>query len=183
MKRDNPYVKYTHGVCDVGRLIDWVEHDAKKAIEIGPECVKVFIDLMQEADGDWRGDVHPSQRARDETPFTPSLKVLKQWLRDNTPKRTRRAKKRPDRGFIYFVTFDHQRVKIGFAVNVGNRMKGLATGAPSKLVLLLSVQGTLRDEQLIHKRFGAHRLYGEWFDLCNEIKAFIEAEKTKQAEG
>ena len=66
---------------------------------------------------------------------------------------------------IYFIqnTTD-QLIKIGYAkTSVNDRMKTLQCGNPSKLVLLLAMDGDLHYEAACHKLFKSLRVRGEWF--------------------
>lgn len=65
-------------------------------------------------------------------------------------------------------------VKIGYAKhNVVGRLKTLQTGSPGELELLGSSDGDLRREQLLHHRFAASRVRGEWFDMTPDLAAEI----------
>lgn len=79
---------------------------------------------------------------------------------------------------VYFVTFDREFVKIGFATDITARMRALQTAMPQPLHLMLALPGTLKDERDLHRRFAADRVQGEWFRLSPEIEAFIESEKS-----
>nr|WP_144036753.1 GIY-YIG nuclease family protein [Sphingopyxis witflariensis] len=43
-----------------------------------------------------------------------------------------------------------------------------------KLSVLASGWGTLKDERILHDRFAAHRLHGEWFERHPDILAEVE---------
>lgn len=83
---------------------------------------------------------------------------------------------------VYFITDGSGHVKIGWAVNVGNRLAELQSGNPNQLILMASVPGGCSVERDLHRRFAGHRVRGEWFTLAPEIADFIEkipAAKTK----
>ena len=84
---------------------------------------------------------------------------------------------------IYFVTTDHQFVKIGFATSIAVRMRTLQTGSPRPLHLLLSIGGSFEDERALHRRFAEHRVQGEWFRLSPALAEFIASEKAKSGAG
>lgn len=65
-------------------------------------------------------------------------------------------------------------VKIGYTRgDVNDRLKALQTGSPVLLEVLLSIPGTMRDEQDLHVRFRRHRVHGEWFRFGPEIAEFV----------
>lgn len=81
---------------------------------------------------------------------------------------------RPDpAGFVYFV-YCAGRIKIGYATDVAARMFGIATSSPFPIRLLLTIRGDLEDEQNYHKRFASDRANLEWFDLSDDLRAFLE---------
>jgi hypothetical protein len=78
------------------------------------------------------------------------------------------------RGNIYFVRCERY-VKIGFAVDVGERIAKLQTGNPFELVLMT----VLEDEPAIverwlHEALDQYRRRGEWFKLHKRIEGLIE---------
>lgn len=77
-------------------------------------------------------------------------------------------------GNIYVVGFDNY-VKIGYTVNVKNRIAALQTAIPRKLVLYGTITGSsFEEEGKLHARFSAYRLEGEWFLREGELAAWIE---------
>lgn len=74
------------------------------------------------------------------------------------------AMENPARPFrVYFID-DGTAVKIGIALDPLARLDALQTGNPRRLDLIGSIEGDLGDERVLHDRFAAHRLVGEWFD-------------------
>jgi hypothetical protein len=63
-------------------------------------------------------------------------------------------------------------VKIGRAIDVASRLKSLQTGTPHELRTLLVLNGDREME--MHGRFSKHRIRGEWFHWCDEIRQFID---------
>lgn len=58
------------------------------------------------------------------------------------------------------------RVKIGHTEqNVTKRVSELQIGSPEPLDLLGFIEGDRTDEKRLHKRFAAHHVHGEWFEL------------------
>lgn len=88
--------------------------------------------------------------------------------------------KRQIRGGIYFVTADHEHVKIGYATDVAARVRTLQTSVPQPLHILLVIAGSLADERVAHRRFATDHLRGEWFRLSSGLREFIEAERSRQ---
>jgi len=62
-------------------------------------------------------------------------------------------------------------VKIGRARDVARRVASLQTGSPHELRVLLVLEGDREEE--MHWAFAKHRLRGEWFYWCDEIREFI----------
>jgi hypothetical protein len=85
---------------------------------------------------------------------------------------------RKQAGKIYFVGYDGF-VKIGFTIDVAKRMMGLRTGSPRPLSLYATIDGSMDDERELHVRFARYRLEGEWFELSDEIIAFIDSQKPR----
>ena len=77
-------------------------------------------------------------------------------------------------GFVYFVS-DGEAIKIGKANDPKRRLGGIQTGTARPLSLLGVVPGGRRMERRIHREFQAHRLRGEWFADCAEIRSYISA--------
>ena len=62
-------------------------------------------------------------------------------------------------------------VKIGRAKDVERRLSELQTANYQKLRFLLVLKGDLESD--LHDLFSEHRIEGEWFRWCDEIKEFI----------
>ena len=60
-------------------------------------------------------------------------------------------------------------VKIGFAVNVTERLDLLQCGNPLEIVLLRTMEGDRTTEAWLHFRFRALRHRSEWFRFCPEM--------------
>ncbi len=54
-------------------------------------------------------------------------------------------------------------VKIGTAIDVAKRIRGMQTGHPQKLRILRVVEGGRAEEAALHQRFAEFRTGGEWF--------------------
>ncbi len=74
-------------------------------------------------------------------------------------------------GVVYFIAAPkYNRVKIGYTTNVYRRFHTIKTSSPEHLRLIAVEPGQAADEAAYHKRFNAHRLSGEWFELSPEIE-------------
>ena len=67
------------------------------------------------------------------------------------------------------------KVKIGKAHKVSERLDHLQTGSPELLQLLRVVPFDEREMHELFKRFRVHR---EWFEYTGELKAFVEGRLT-----
>jgi predicted ATPase len=68
-------------------------------------------------------------------------------------------------GRIYFIATDAlDAVKIGHTLGpVSERYRVLQTACPLQLKILVSTDGSVRDERDLHARFADLRIRGEWF--------------------
>jgi len=74
---------------------------------------------------------------------------------------------------VYFIGWHGMDVKIGFTRHLRDRLIEITkrSGCPQKL--LAATPGSFKMERDYHKRFGATRKHGEWFDWSLEIHAEI----------
>jgi len=77
----------------------------------------------------------------------------------------------PPRKGVYVIGFGPY-VKIGVTTNLDGRMSQLQTPEPVCLYALLD--GWLREERELHKRFAEHRLQGEWFLRKGSLAEWID---------
>ncbi len=86
---------------------------------------------------------------------------------------------------IYFIQAENGHIKIGFtdADDAMIRLASLQTGSPVLLKLLATIPGTIEEEKDLHRRFGAHRLHGEWFKPVAEILDIIPAKEALSCDG
>lgn len=76
---------------------------------------------------------------------------------------------------VYFVREgDDGPIKIGHTNNIRARLGNMRASNYRRLSLLVMVPGTRSDERLLHKRFAAHRIGGEWFEPVPELLSCIE---------
>lgn len=74
---------------------------------------------------------------------------------------------------IYFVS-NGEAIKIGRSDNVSARMAALAVGAPRRLELLATVDGSAPHEARVHADLVKYRLNGEWFSDCPTVRSAID---------
>lgn len=72
---------------------------------------------------------------------------------------------------VYFLR-NGERVKIGYTVNLYDRVTSLSLRRSDILLLL---DGGRALESAMHRRFHDYRIRGEWFELAGELRSFIEA--------
>lgn len=81
-------------------------------------------------------------------------------------------------GIVYFVS-DFNRVKIGISDNLfqfaGKRFTNMQSCSPNRLHILGVIQTTdyRHLEKQLHNDFKQYHSHGEWFNLCDEIKEYI----------
>ena len=68
-------------------------------------------------------------------------------------------------------------IKIGCTINIDKRLCDLQAGSPIKLVLLGTICGSYEEESKLHKRFGKHRIHGEWFNLSEDLYIYLKRKK------
>jgi hypothetical protein len=76
-------------------------------------------------------------------------------------------------GVVYFA-FCAGRIKIGFTSNLADRMCSLSTSSPFPVTLLLTIPGSVADEQMYHRMFAEERVNLEWFDLSYRLDDFLQ---------
>ncbi|MEZ2132531.1 MULTISPECIES: GIY-YIG nuclease family protein [unclassified Sinorhizobium] len=75
--------------------------------------------------------------------------------------------------YVYFIT-DGEAIKIGKANNPKSRLSGLQTSHHKPLRILALIPGSEETERALHWKFERHRIRGEWFKDCKEIREFIK---------
>lgn len=77
---------------------------------------------------------------------------------------------------VYFITAPELGlVKIGYSNAPKRRLAILQTGSPVKLELAAVVPAGVKQEKQLHRRFRANKKQLEWFEICAEISAIIDA--------
>jgi len=84
-------------------------------------------------------------------------------------------------GFTYFVR-SGEFIKIGQSMEPNTRIKGLQTGFPEPLEVLVIVPCSIIQEMDAHAKFAHLRTSGEWFLAVPELLDFIETLKAETAE-
>jgi hypothetical protein len=81
------------------------------------------------------------------------------------------------RDYVYFVSYQDGPIKIGRAINVKKRLKGLQTSHPEKLHVLGVIRSEIKSdtESALHAKFDHLRLRGEWFRRSDELLSYIMA--------
>lgn len=77
--------------------------------------------------------------------------------------------------FVYALgTMDLDRVKIGYSRDPWERLRDLQQGCPDPLRILAVMPGGYKEEQGLHRLFGAYRLRanGEWFRTAPPVMAW-----------
>lgn len=168
-----PYV--FPGVVDCGRLIDAIDRDMAAAKAKSRDDALRFFNLVKQGHADWLRSHDLSGRAlrRAGSPFSAAYDHLEKWLEETKPPRP----PRPKRGFVYLIGMegDDTVVKIGFTIDLDDRLSTLQTSSHRTLKILASISGTYATETELHRRFAADHIRGEWFRLSPEIVAFIAA--------
>lgn len=68
--------------------------------------------------------------------------------------------------------------KIGYSRNPDRRFLELQTGCASKIETICIVEGSIHDEQALHKYLKPYNSHGEWYRKCKYIDGVIEDIKT-----
>jgi hypothetical protein len=76
--------------------------------------------------------------------------------------------------YLYFVQRSNL-VKIGKTTNVARRLETFRTANHEPLTLLSAVPAHADLEAAVHRRFAEVKRTGEWFEMCDDLQAFIDA--------
>lgn len=87
--------------------------------------------------------------------------------------------------FVYFIQQGRGGpIKIGVATDPRDRLASLQTATPFELRLLAAMPGSFPEEKVLHARFHAHHIRGEWFNPAPWLMEEIEhITKKEQAAG
>lgn len=79
------------------------------------------------------------------------------------------------KGIIYFIRDEwYERVKIGFATDIWQRLHNLQTGSADKLMIEHSFHSYQAAEKMLHKFFKKDHIRAEWFRVSDDIEEFID---------
>lgn len=79
---------------------------------------------------------------------------------------------------IYLIECKHTKsYKIGYSNNPHKRLTELQTGNAYFLNILATIEGSIKDEKLLHNKFNKYKLKGEWFKCNDEIKNYFKVEE------
>jgi len=88
--------------------------------------------------------------------------------------------KNSGKGLIYFVSWENDLdvVKIGFSRSLRKRLSELCVANAHRLMVrkVLWASDALALESMLHEKFAAHRISGEWFHLSPAIIEFLQRE-------
>lgn len=66
------------------------------------------------------------------------------------------------------------RIKIGTTVDLAHRLTHIQGSNPLPVSVIWAIGGGRLTEKALHKEFAAERIRGEWFDLSDQIRNFID---------
>lgn len=79
------------------------------------------------------------------------------------------------RGYVYFAsTNDPKRIKVGFTINIYNRMASLSTASSEPFRVRRAFLTDYPSEALIHKRFSEDRIRAEWFHMSFDMEDLLD---------
>lgn len=94
-----------------------------------------------------------------------------------------RANSLNKKSVVYFVQFGNSGpIKIGSTSTLKSRLAQLGSSTAQQIVLLGYLQGSVREEKSLHRRFQHLLLYGELFSPSEEILSFIGSETLSEKE-
>lgn len=80
----------------------------------------------------------------------------------------------PGEPTVYFVRSGARgNIKVGYTINLFERLRGLKTGSPESVHVVLALPGTRRQEQHVHGALHHARVVGEWFKPTAEVLSLI----------
>lgn len=75
---------------------------------------------------------------------------------------------------VYLVEAKNGLIKIGFSNNPEGRVITINSHSAIPVRLIAYWPGSRREENSLHKRFGASRTHCEWFALTPDLSAFVD---------
>ena len=71
---------------------------------------------------------------------------------------------------VYFIKAEETPyIKIGFTENLYARISDLQIGCPYKLKVVRTIEGSYREEKLLHTLFAAYHKLNEWFEITEDM--------------
>lgn len=104
--------------------------------------------------------------------------IGKPWPEYPEPSRCVSGYRNRPYGEVYFIT-DGNAIKIGHSFSALARMKTLQRATSHTLKLLVTISGSLDNEQYLHQQFKDIRLNGEWFRPTQVLLEFIKEVATR----
>ena len=128
-----------------------------------PECERTFNDESSEAIMQCLGTFMPV--ALNELGFDSMDEFM-----------ASREEKEARKGNIYFIqSGENGPIKIGFSMDVEDRINRLATSRADDLILLASMSGDMQKERALHKRFADCHIRREWFNPDPTLIDYIDS--------
>lgn len=78
-------------------------------------------------------------------------------------------------GFIYIVESQQGQFKIGWSTSPQRRADHINSHSPIPCRLIAIVEGTMKEEHALHKRFEASGSHSEWYFSTPEVLQFIRS--------
>ena len=79
---------------------------------------------------------------------------------------------------VYFIEAANGLIKIGRSTDPLRRLRGLQTGSPVQLRMVLVLTGLgVADEMALHDRFAEYRSHGEWFHPGPDLIEFVRGSR------
>lgn len=75
---------------------------------------------------------------------------------------------------VYFIRAEvGGPIKIGSSAEPKQRLAEFQIGSPLRLMIVATMDGGREEERILHRRFAAYRLHGEWFRPCAGLLKLI----------
>lgn len=88
-------------------------------------------------------------------------------------------RKREEKGQIYVIgNLNFGLIKIGFSKNPERRKKGIQTGCPFEVSVLVTFEGDKKTEKMLHHKYRKYNTSGEWFKYEGELKEHLSIHLT-----
>jgi hypothetical protein len=134
--------------------------------------------LFELPDGRWKAAVTigwlPSGAPRRRTSIQPTLEAAEEALRRFTATFDRTHKSVPRGPVVYVIEAEGlNRIKIGRTRDLAKRLLKMQTDCPVRLKLIAHLEDDGTVEQLLHRRFAAAHVHGEWFEAGKNLRREI----------